>query len=119
VERCLACEAVVSRVKIVTPPFHALQYVVSPRRPGLPHLAKTRSRNLNSIRLGKQQSARYSRALIYVVSLFTTASQARQSSTVRPTLSLHPDDLVTAIDIDHLARDRGGSITRQKHPGLT
>ena len=65
------------------------------------------------------RSAGYSRASIYAVSLFTTASQARQRSTVRPTLSLHPDDLVTAIDIDHLARDRGGSITRQKHPGLT
>jgi len=55
VERCLACEAVVSRVKTVTPPFHALHYVVSPRRSGPPHLAKTRSRNLNSACLGKQQ----------------------------------------------------------------
>jgi hypothetical protein len=32
------------------------------------------------------------------------------SKTIRG--ALHPDDLVATIDIDHLAGDRGGSITR-------
>jgi hypothetical protein len=82
VERCLACEAVASRGNFLLMPLLVLRSIVG--RCPLAGGIEGRWVVIKKFSIGRLQSEKNARALIKRYSLLTTASQARQRSTVRP-----------------------------------
>ena len=49
----------------------------------------------------------------------TTTSEQDLVSPAHVALRLHPHNLIAAVDVKHLAGDRGRAVAREEEPGLT